>query len=81
MKKCLVRLRFQVVKIKQVDYRVSTKNVNNYKYKTFCGIFGQLQKEYIRTNNQIMGLPLNGEKTDINELIVKMKADLEKRTW
>ena len=42
MKKCLVCLRFQVVKIKQVDYRVSTKNVNNYKYKTFCGIFGQL---------------------------------------
>ena len=34
------------MQIKQVDYKVSTKIVNNHKYKTFRDIFGQLHKEY-----------------------------------
>ena len=32
----VVCLRFQVVQIKQVDCKMSTKNVNNYKWKAFC---------------------------------------------
>ena len=32
----VVCLRFQVVQIKQVDCKTSTKNVNNYKWKAFC---------------------------------------------
>ena len=32
----IVYLRFQVVQIKQIDCKMSTKNVNNYKQKKFC---------------------------------------------
>ena len=46
----MVCLRFQVVQIKQVDCKMSTKIVNNYKYKTFRDISGQLQtQEYKAT--------------------------------
>ena len=39
----IVCLRFQVVQIEQVDCKMSTKNVNYYKWKTFRDIFGQLR--------------------------------------
>ena len=38
----IVCLRFYVVQIKQTDCKMSTKNVNNYRQKTFRDIFGQL---------------------------------------
>ena len=38
----IVCLRFQVVQIKQVDCKMSTKNLSSYKWKTFLDIFGQL---------------------------------------
>ena len=44
----IVCLRFQDVQVKQVDCKVNTKIVNNYKWKSFCDIFGQLHiHEYI----------------------------------
>ena len=55
----IICLRFQVVQIKQVDYKMSTINVTNYK-KTFHDIFGQLHtQEYKVTENQIVRLQLN----------------------
>ena len=46
----IVCLRFQDVQIKQVDCKVNTKIVNNYKWKSFCDIFGQLHiQEYKAT--------------------------------
>ena len=41
----IVCLRFQVVQIKQVDCKMSNKNVNNYKQKTFRDIFGKLHTQ------------------------------------
>ena len=38
---------------------MSTENVNNYKLKTFCDIFGQLYKT---TKKQIVRFQLNEEK-------------------
>ena len=46
----IVCLRFYVVQKKQVDCKMSTKNVNNYKQKIFRDIFGQLlAQEYKAT--------------------------------
>ena len=36
---------FKLLQINQVDYKMSTKNVYNYKYKTFRDIFGQLHTQ------------------------------------
>ena len=42
---------------------MSTENVNNYKLKTFCDIFGQLHtQEYKTTKKQIVRFQLNEEK-------------------
>ena len=60
----IVCLRFQVVQIKQVDCKISAKNVNNYKYKTFHDIFGQLcTQEYKATKKQVVRLQLNEKKS------------------
>ena len=60
----IVCLRFEVVQIEQVDCKMSTKNVNNYIWKTFCHIFGQLlRQEYEATKKQIMRLQLNQKKS------------------
>ena len=60
----IVFSRFQVVQIKQVDCKMSTKNVNNCKWKTFRDIFGQIYKA---TKKQIrlqqMRLQLNEKKS------------------
>ena len=40
-----VCLSFQVVQVKQVDCKMRTKNVNNYRSKTFHDIFGQLHTQ------------------------------------
>ena len=40
----IVCLRFQVVQIKQIYYRSSTKNVDSYKWKIFRDIFEQFFK-------------------------------------
>ena len=43
---------------------MSTKNVNNYKLKTFRDIFGQLHtQEYKTTRKQIVKFQLNGKKS------------------
>ena len=67
------------MQIKQVDCKVSTKNVNNYKEKTFRDISGQLHtQKYKATQKQIVRLQLNQKKPDkINELILKTNTDLK----
>ena len=58
-----VRLRFHVVQIKQIDKKMSTKKMNNYKKKTFRDIFGQLHsQEYKATKKKIERLQLNAKK-------------------
>ena len=43
---------------------MSTKNVNNYKLKTFRDIFGQLHtQEYKTTKKQIVRFQLNEKKS------------------
>ena len=37
------------MQIKQVDYKMITKNVNSYKQKTFRDIFGQLHTQEYKT--------------------------------
>ena len=60
----IVCLRFHVVQKKQVDCKMSTKNVNNYKQKIFRDIFGQLlAQEYKATKKQIVRLQLNEKKS------------------
>ena len=60
---------------------MSTKNVNDYKLKTFRDIFGQLHmQEYKTTKKQIVRFQLNEKKSKerpdkINKLILKTKAD------
>ena len=45
---------FDFVQIKQVDCKMGTKNVNNYKWKTFRNVFGQLHiQEYKATKKQM----------------------------
>ena len=59
----IVRLRFHVVQIKQIDKKMSTKKMNNYKKKTFRDIFGQLHsQEYKATKKKIERLQLNAKK-------------------
>ena len=56
------------MQIKQVD-KMSTKNMDNYKQRTFRDIFGQLDtQEYKTTKKQIVRLQLK----------TKTKADLLK---
>ena len=60
----IVCLRFQVMQIKQVDCRMCTKNVNNYKLKTVRDFFGQLHiYEYKSAEKQIVRLQLNEKKS------------------
>ena len=60
----IVCLRLQVVQIKQVDCNMSAKNVNNFEWKTFGEIFGQLHtQKYDSTKNQIVRLQLNEKKS------------------
>ena len=57
------------MQIKQVD-KMSTKNMDNYKQRTFRDIFGQLDiQEYKTTKKQIVRLQLK----------TKTKADLKER--
>ena len=77
--RCCFIVCFQVGQIKQPDCKMSTKNVNNYKWKTFPDIFRQLHKA---TKKQIVKLQLNEKKSKekldkIIELILKTKADLK----
>ena len=77
----IVSLRFQVVQIQQVDRKMSTKNVNNYKSKTFRDIFGQLHtQEYKGRKKQIVRLQLNEKKSKESQKrlkILKTKAYLK----
>ena len=44
---------FQVAQTRQIDFKMSTRNVNNYKQKTFCDIFVQLHtQDYKATTKQ-----------------------------
>ena len=57
------------MQIKQVD-KMSTKNMDNYKQRTFRDIFGQLDtQKYKTTKKQIVRLQLK----------TKTKADLKER--
>ena len=56
-------LRFQVMQIKQVDCKMSTKYVNNYK-RHFVIFFGKLHiQEHKATKKQIVKLQLNEKKS------------------
>ena len=60
----IVCLHFQVLQIKQADSKLRTKNVNNYKLKTFRDVFGQLQTQgYKATKKQIVRYQLNEKKS------------------
>ena len=58
--RCCFIVCFQVGQIKQPDCKMSTKNVNNCKWKTFPDIFRQLHKA---TKKQIVKLQLNEKKS------------------
>ena len=58
--RCCFIVCFQVGQIKQPDCKMSTKNVNNYKWKTFPDIFRQLHKA---TKKQIVKLQLSEKKS------------------
>ena len=49
---------FDFVQIKHVDCKMSTKNVNNYKWKTFRNIFGQLHTKVYKATKKKMRLQL-----------------------
>ena len=51
--------------MKQVDCKMSTKNVNNFKYKAFRDIFGQLHKAVMK--KEIVRLKLNIKKSKENQ--------------
>ena len=51
------------VQRKQVDCKMSTKNVNNYKWKTFPNIFGQLYTQEYKTTKKQMRLQLTEKKS------------------
>ena len=69
----VVCLRFQVVQIKQVDCKMSTKNVNNYKWKAFC----EYKTKIIRPQKKQMSKEVKEKPVKIIELILKRKADLK----
>ena len=72
----IVCLRFQVVQIKQVDCKMSTKNVNNYKY--FMIFLGNCTHESIqpRKRRYVVRLRLN-EKKSIGEWDLRLKLDVQ----
>ena len=72
----IVCLRFQVVQIKQVDCKISTKNVNNCKWKTFHDTFGQLH-----TRKQIVRLQLNKKKSKESQTRLMSWYWKSKPTW
>ena len=52
------------MQIKQIDCKMSTKNVTNYKWKTFLDTFGQLHtQEYKATKKQIVRFQPNEKKS------------------
>ena len=60
----IVSLHFQVVQVKQVYLKMSTKNVNNYAEMTFCDIFRQLlTRKYKVTKKQMVRLQLKEKKS------------------
>ena len=50
---------------------MSSKNVNNYKYKAFCDIFGQPHKEYnqekVDSHGSAKWKEVKGKQDNINE--------------
>ena len=62
---------------------MSTKNMNNYEYKTFRDIFGQLHKDYShgKADCEASGKwkEVREKPVKNNELILKTKADLKKK--
>ena len=78
----MVCLRFQVVQIKQVGCRMSTKNVNNYKQKKFCNIFGQLHaQEYNATKKKVVRLHLNEKDSKKSQTGLMSWYRKRKPTW
>ena len=74
---CSIVLGFQVVQIKQVDCKTSTKIVN-YKLKKFREIFGQLHTKNIkprksRCEASVKWKEVKSKSDEINELILEMK--------
>ena len=75
-------LRFQVVQIKQADCKMSTNNVNNYKWKTFHDIFKQLHtQENKAMKQQIVRLQLNEKKLKENQTRLMSLYWKRKPTW
>ena len=62
---------------------MSAKNVNNYKYKTFCDIFGQLHKKYSYekpdSEDSAKWKEIKEKPGKINELTLETKADLKEK--
>ena len=78
----IVCLRFQVVQIKQADYKISTKNVNNYKQKTCRDVFGQLHtQEHKVTKKQIVRVQLNKNKSKEKQTRLMSWYWKRKPTW
>ena len=78
----IVCLHFQVLQIKQADSKLSTKNVNNYKLKTFRDVFGQLQTQgYKATKKQIVRYQLNEKKSKESQTRLMSWYWKRKLTW
>ena len=74
----IVCLRFQVVQTKQVDCKMSTRNVN----KTFRDIFGQLHtQEYKATKEKMLRLQLNEKNAKESQTRLMTWYWIRKSTW
>ena len=62
---------------------MGAKNVNNYKYKTFYDIFGQLHKKYSYEKPDSVDSAkckeIKEKPGKINELTLETKADLKEK--
>ena len=77
-----VCLHFHVVQIKQIDYKINIKDVNNCKWKTFRDMFGQLHtEEHKATKKQIVRLQLNEKKSKESQIRLMSWHWKGKPTW
>ena len=80
----IVCLRFQVVQIKQADWKMSTKDVNNC--KTFINIFWATTHTRVQNHKKADSdasakwKEVKGKPAKINELILKTNVDLKEGT-
>ena len=80
----IVCLHFQFMQVKQVDCKMTTKNLNNYKQKTFLDISDNCAHKSIKPRRRgykseasAKWKKVKGKPDKINGLILKTKADLK----